>query len=120
MATWPVSLPQKPLQDSYSEELQNNIIVTQMDQGPAKYRKRTTSSVKKFDVIFLMTAEQLSTFETFFDSTISSGALTFDFPNPRSGSSETFRIDMSKGAPKISPLSGGQYRVGFGMERMPQ
>ena len=120
MSTWPASLPQAPLQDGFNEEFANNVLATQMDQGPDKYRKRTTSNVQKFDTSFLMSSAQLTTFKTFFDDTISGGAATFDFPNPRTSTVETFRIDMSKGPPKIIPLSGGQYRVSFGMERLPQ
>lgn len=119
MTTWPPSLPQTPLQDGFKEEFENNIITTQMDQGPAKVRRRFTAGVQKYDVTFLMSSSQLSTFETFFNDTISQGATSFTFPIPRTGVNDTFRLDMTKGPPQIAPLSGGQYRVSFSMERLP-
>ena len=119
MPTWPLTLPQTPLQDGYSETLEKNVIVTSMDQGPAKTRKRFTAGVKKYQVSFLMSSSQLSTFETFYEDTINFGATTFTFPDPRSGSNADFRIDMSQNAPTIQPLSGGQYNVSFAMEKLP-
>lgn len=119
MATWPVSLPQTPLQDGFSEQIENGVITTQMDQGPSKTRRRFTASVKKYEVTFLMSASQLSTFRTFFDSAISGGANSFTFTDPIVNTSGSFRIDMSQGSPTITPLSGGQYTVSFSMEKLP-
>lgn len=119
MPTWPASLPQSPLQRDYNETLPNLTITTQMDQGPAKVRRRFTAGVTKYQFSFLMNATQLTAFNTFFTSDISSGALAFDFPDPRSGSTESFRIDMDQGPPAIIPNSGNQYIVSFAAEKLP-
>jgi hypothetical protein len=119
MPAWPGTLPQKPLQSGFNESLKNLVITTQMDSGPAKVRRRFTAGVKKYSVSFLMTSDQLSTFEIFYNDTILGGALSFDFPDPRTGTTGIFRIDMSQGAPKIQTNSGNQFFVEFAMEKLP-
>lgn len=37
--TWPVSLPQRPLVDSYGETPDYDVIVTDMDAGPKRQRR---------------------------------------------------------------------------------
>lgn len=119
MATWPASLPQRPLQDGYSEELENVVISSGVDIGPAKKRRRTSAGVVKFSLSFLMTSTQLATFKTFFETDISYGAVKFTFPDPASQVSSDFRIDLGEGAPRVEPLSGGQYKVSFAAEKLP-
>lgn len=119
MPDWPSSLPQTPLISGDSETLENNIIFSQMDQGPAKYRRRFTAGVQKFTASFVLTSAQVTTFKTFFDDSIAQGASTFTFTNPRTDASETFRIDMAQGAPQIQRISAGLFRLTLNLERMP-
>lgn len=119
MVDWPASLPQTPLQDGYSEELQNVIISSQPDIGPAKLRKRTSAGVKKYNLSFLMSSTQYNTFITFFEGDANYGATKFNFDDPISGTSSEFRFDIQAGPPSVTPLSGGQYRVTFPAEKLP-
>lgn len=119
MATWPSTLPQRPLRDGYQEQLETVVLRTSMDQGPAKQRKRFTAAVKPYDVSFLMTKTQLETFISFYEDDISYGSIVFDFPEPRTGVVHEFRMDLSKGAPKITPFSSEKLQVSFSVEKMP-
>lgn len=83
---WPPSLPQVP-QKGYSETGGVLIVRTPTDSGPAKLRARG----KKPDLLnvqFLMTKDQVTTFENFVKNQIR-GVLRFTFPHPRLSVSTT-------------------------------
>ena len=119
MPTWPVSLPQEPLIDSYSAQLQNNVIRSAMSAGPAKTRRRFTAGVEILNVSFIMTEAQKDTFEAFFYNDIGHGALEFDFTHPETGAIGSFRIDTSNGAPTKDALTNGLWRISLSLEAMP-
>ena len=48
MTSWPATLPVSPLLDGFIETVPETIIRTDMDQGPAKTRQRTTAGVAIF------------------------------------------------------------------------
>lgn len=115
MATWPTSLPDNFLASAYSESPPDNTIRTKMDVGPPKMRRRGTAAARPIRGTLLMTDAQLATFDTFYDSTLDSGADRFDWTHPRSGSSVEFRF--------VSPPSysarGRRWVVTVDMEIMP-
>lgn len=118
MATWPATLPQQPLMKGAQEQFQSTTITTEMDVGPAKKRRRFTAAVEPWKGLnMLLTATQVTTFKTFYETTLLGGSLTFTFPNPRTGSSETFRF--SGDAPTLSQASGDLYLTSFELEKMP-
>ena len=77
---WPSTLPQTP-QKGYNISGGPNIIRSNMDAGPAKQRFRG-NSVKKLNLSFIMTTEQVTLFETFVNTTLS-GVLRFQFKDPK-------------------------------------
>lgn len=83
MPTWPASLPQSPLQQGYEEGFKNTFIRSESESGFAKRRRRFTTSPKKLNTSFLLTGAQVTTFESFFDTDLEGGALSFTFTNPR-------------------------------------
>lgn len=85
MPAWPGSLPQVPLLGTYSEAPKTNLVVSSMDYGPSKRRRRTTASIKEAKFMMRMTSSQFDTFETFFEDTLGDGAESFDWTHPRSG-----------------------------------
>ena len=118
MADWPVSLPQIPLQSGFSMELPRTVIATEMDAGPKKYRRRYTAGVTKYKVEFVFTATELSTFQTFFNTTTLGGSLAFNFDDPITGDSGSFRFDIAEASPSISS-EDVFFRVSFGLEKLP-
>lgn len=94
---WPTGLPQLFQKGSFSGSKQGNLLRTEMDSGLAKTRRLFTAVAKYWSGTMIMTNVELTTFETFFDTAIASGALTFNFPNPYDYGATTdearFRID---------------------------
>lgn len=101
MSVWPPSLPQAPLIAGHSEQPQDQTISTSMDKGPEKTRRRITAGYTSMPVQFVLTAAQVTTFESFWDSTIAAGALPFDFTHPRTGA--TVSVKASPAVYQLSP-----------------
>lgn len=108
MSSWPSSLPQAPLVQGYSETFADNLLRTPMDKGPVKVRRRTTRGVKTFAITFRLTAAQAATFTTFFEDTLSDGALSFTFTQPRTGTTLTVRFVS---VPSLRAERRGQFYI---------
>ncbi|HAJ72429.1 MAG TPA: hypothetical protein DCO68_10165 [Methylophilaceae bacterium] len=78
MQSWPTTLP-LPSTESYSINPQSSVIRTNMEAGPAKYRKRFTAVPYDVTAQFLMTPAQMAIFKTFYNTTINLGADWFIF-----------------------------------------
>ena len=113
MASWPTTLPIYPKLRGYSESSETNVIRSPVDIGPAKLRSRYTTSVKIFSTSFLLTAAQFATFETFYETTIDYGALSFDWFHPRTRAAATCRI---KTVPTYTPQGRDFWVVAFELE----
>lgn len=87
MAVWPSTLP--ITRDAFSEAPADRVLRSNMDVGPAKLRRRTTSAVRPVQMRLMLTEAQLATFETFYNA---NDSFAFDFTNPRTGLSERARF----------------------------
>ena len=92
MITWPSSLPVAPLIEGFVENTPETVIRTEMDQGPAKVRPRTSAGVRKFTMRFLMTRVQTAVFDGFYTKDLNGGALSFSFIRPRTGENLSMRL----------------------------
>lgn len=99
MATWPVGLPQEPMRRGYQEAMADTTIVTQMDVGPPKVRRRTTAGVAPATWPFEMSSSQVVILKTFYRDTCAGGALTFTHNHQMSGGTKTWRFT---GPPRIT------------------
>lgn len=115
MASWPNTLPQLPEADGYSEKMNTGVIRTDMDTGPAKVRRRFTAVTADLTVKFAITQAQSGIFDAWFVGTLYGGAITFEWTNPRTNTSETFRI---KGEPSYSNQDT-QLFLTLQLEKMP-
>lgn len=102
MATWPVTLPQEPLIDQYAEVLPDTIIRSEPDVGPSKVRQRISKGVRNTPCKFIMSKAQVAIFDTFYVTTLYNGSLAFDFTNPRTGSTDSYRFAS---VPRYVPAS---------------
>lgn len=116
MATWPTSLPQEPKLRGYTETRESNVLRSPTEQGPAKTRKLYTADIPVFSIVLVMTDAQLTTFDTFFESTIDYGATSFTWVHPRTGSGATCRL---RSVPNLVRLGGDYWSVSFQMEILP-
>lgn len=113
---WPSSLPQNPQLIGFQESGQGATVRTQMDAGPAKVRRRFTIEVRNISIALVMTTAQVATFESFWTSTISYGALAFDWSDFRTSAAQTYRIASR---PAYAALGGGYWRVDLQLETVP-
>lgn len=116
MATWPNTLPQKPLYSGYAEDWEKVVLRTEMDAGPAKTRKRFTAGVKNYKWSFAMTEAQVETLYTFYTGSANYGATAFDFPHPRTNSTISIRMVEP---PSLSPMGVDSYKVDLVIEQLP-
>lgn len=76
MATWPTNLPD-PLTSGYSIQPQQAFIRTDMDQGPARQRRRFTTTPTVYSVKWIMSEQQFGIFESWFRDEVDDGAAWF-------------------------------------------
>ena len=114
MATWPGTLSAFILQDGFSETLPNNTIRSKMDVGPPKMRRRGTGAPRPVTGKQYMTAGQVAIFDTFYESTLYSGSLRFDWVSPRTQAVKELRFIQP---PVYTPMGVG-YIVSMKLEIM--
>ena len=117
MPSWPTSLPQQLSQRGYRESLADNVIRTSVDVGPEKRRKRFTAAVRPLSGSMTMTSAQLDTMMTFYNDSIASGALAFDFKAPRD-QANTVSV-VFRQPPSWTNRGGDSYAVTLEMEIQP-
>lgn len=104
---YPLTLPKLFQKESFTEAKQGNLLRTEMDSGLPKVRRIFTAVSRYFRGVMIYTQAELDIFEAFFDNTIYSGALTFNFPNPYDFGATTlevrFNLDTRAEPYKITP-----------------
>lgn len=114
---WPASLPQVP-QKGYSEDIGMNVLVTPMDAGPAKMRRRSKKP-SKLSVSFLLTTAQVATLENFVLNTLQ-GIARFGFPHPRTAATVEARVVPQEGVHfRLQYTAPGYYTASMTLEVLP-
>ena len=90
MPDWPNNLP--GFNANVEEDQQQGFIRTPTSIGPGKQRKRYSATSHFFTGTFLFTRAERAVFDTFYNTTLGSGALTFTMENPMTGVDATFRF----------------------------
>jgi len=116
MSLWPNTLPAYPLLENFSEEVENTIIRTEMDNGPAKLRQRTTAGVSNMSLGYLLSKVQIDTLEIFYKTTLKGGSLAFDFTHPRRDTIISCRFVSP---PQYGSGNGNFFRVNINLEVLP-
>lgn len=115
-ATWPLSLPQGALLAGLTETPPKTALRTEMDQGPAKTRRRFNSGVRKFTIPITMTDDQVETFDVFYNVTLAGGSLSFNYKHPRLKTTVELKIaDVGD----YVQQTGGAWRLTLQMEQNP-
>jgi hypothetical protein len=105
MATWPGSLPQYPLRDSWEETPGWGVIASPPDVGPVLTRRRFTATEQPRTAEFNLDATQKTAFKAFFETDLAGGAVPFDAS--WDGTVRSYRLT---GPPIIRPR-GVKWRV---------
>lgn len=116
--TWAAGLPQSPIAGSFSESFGYNFLVSPMDAGAAKIRKRSNKA-NQMSVSFIMSTSQVQQLQSFIETI--GGVARFYFPHPRTGSNVEVRIVPSTGGGlyTISESAIGYWTVALTLEQMP-
>jgi hypothetical protein len=92
MVAYPITLPQQALVDGFNLKAKAQNIRTQMESGPSKVRRRFTKKISNFKITQRLTAAQFDILETFYDTTLQGGSLSFTFTHPINGTTLTLRF----------------------------
>lgn len=115
MATWPSTLPQRPLAEGFTESVVPSVVRTDMDVGPAKMRRRYTSEVRVYSMGLLLTTAQVATLDTFYYTTL--GCVDeFDWTDQRTGAAISYRF---RSPPAYSEAGPGYWRTSLDLEALP-
>ena len=102
--------------DGYQESPPDNVLRTTMEQGPAKLRRKATSTPRPISFEMICTLNELETFETFFVDTLMDGTLRFSMDVLRSASGEAeFRFAKP---PSYSP-NEEVFSIACDLEQLP-
>lgn len=123
MPSWPGALPQAPSVDGFSKKLRNNTITTQTAQGYQRRRRRFTGKIH--DVLITLppiTTTQLAAFNTFYNDTLETGTLEFDWYDFATDPRDAVTYRFGEVTPEVSALTPGSaiedayWRVSFSLE----
>ncbi len=117
MPAWPGTVPQFVLRENYSEDFGQNLLRSSMDTGPAKRRRRFTAVPKTLNVMMVMTSAELDIFETFYNTTLGGGALSFTFTHPRTDVVES--VAFVEPVRDVTPEGASTYFLSMKLEVLP-
>ncbi len=104
MAVWPAGLPQNQFVNM-SVTQRDARIIAPTDTGPPKMRRRATAVSKLAQVPIVLKGSEKQTFDDFFNDTLEHGSLSFDWTDPTTDETFSFRFD--KQMPKFTLVAGG-------------
>jgi len=117
MPSWPLTLPQAPMVNGFSKKLRVNFVSTQVAQGYQRRRRRFTGKIHDILVdLPPLTTEELETFETFYNSTLESGSLEFDWQDFSTDPREAVTYRFGDAPPNISAATDRRWNVSFSLE----
>jgi hypothetical protein len=114
-AVWPTDLPQYVLEQGFSESEPDQLLVTAMEAGSPKTRRRYTAANPPFTLSVAMTAAQRVIFKDWFDIDLRGGSLPFTWVHPITRDAATYMF--RKPVPKWS-VRGNAHIVSFAVEKI--
>jgi hypothetical protein len=113
-AAWPSTLPEYVLEQGFSEAEPDQLMITSMEAGRPKTRRRYTTNNELFTAALAMTAAQRQIFQDWFRDDLRGGSLPFTWVHPLYRTAMTFMF--RKPVPKWS-VRGNAHIVSFALER---
>ncbi len=89
---WPDGVNQFVSLPEWREGFKERSVASPTDLGPPKRRVRYTAAPTPVTFAFLFTNAEFTTFKAWFDQDLAAGALTFNFPNPRTNVVTEYQI----------------------------
>lgn len=89
---WPSGIPQCPTLDTYSETPVDNRLISNVDAGPRKIRRRFTAAPIAVSERYIMTKAEYLAFKSWYENDIQSGSLRFIKKHPIEGVDKEYRF----------------------------
>lgn len=118
MPVWPLTLPNRPLADTWSRQAQGGRWTFKTDGGPAMVRPLGEKG-EVLSMDFRMSAEQVRTFSVFFRESLKNGSLAFQFQDPDTGIPLDVRFHVDADSPYSIRAMGQERRVSMLWEVLP-
>lgn len=103
---WPATLPQFVRPDSFAQKRQSNSVVFPTEVGPAKKRRRGTSSGVMLQINFWLNAAQRQALDDFHYITCADGSLYFTWVDPVTQAPATFQWGDAPTFSQVGPVLG--------------
>ena len=116
---WPAGLQQRLLASKYGEAVPDNRLITSMEVGPAKIRRRSTSAVRPVQGSIIVTAEELADFKEFYNDDLLGGSLRFTWVDPVDGTTEVEMRFTEPPAWAAITESSNDFEIDLKLEIMP-
>jgi hypothetical protein len=114
-AAWPASTLRCPVLN-FTETPQPNVASFKPEVGPPKMRRRSTAKGWLTSLTFRFSNSQLTSFYTFYETTLEDGSLPFTMNHPRTTTSYNW---MFSDEPEITRTSPGYNMVALRLVRLP-
>lgn len=101
--TWPVSLPQSPLEDSYGETPDYGVMATEMECGPKRQRRRSSAATEPRTVRYILDAGQRRTLRAFLEA---NAGRSFWWPDSAEGGEYRYVRPRAGSEAQIAPAGG--------------
>lgn len=115
METWPAALPSDILSSGFKQQAKSNTIRSTVEAGLDKIRRRYTTPIVDSTVTMVMTFAQHDTLETFFNTTLQGGVLSFGFTDPITSTLSEYRFLIE---PSYSSVGCSKLLVSMQWERI--
>lgn len=114
---WPATLENKVNSGSFTFQIGETVIRTQMDVGPNKTRRRSTKSIDTYQVSLLVKDfNEFTDLYDFYDVDLNGGTLAFDFLDPLTNTTREFKFSSP---PSFSSLGAGVFTASMQWETVP-
>ena len=113
-ANWPATLP-APLKSGYKVSDELPVIKTEMESGPARVSRISSSYTSTISVKFVLDAAEIATLKTFFEGGANFGADWFNIPID-TGAGLVDHRSRFVSAPQRVPIVPGYWTVSFNLE----
>ncbi|MBF0358856.1 MAG: hypothetical protein HQL70_09630 [Magnetococcales bacterium] len=114
---WPGSLPQSLEISGFSEALPDVVRRTPMEKGPPQLSRKFTANSYPVNGQLTLTQAQLSTFKTFFNTTLLGGSLRFSWVDQVDGVTPLEYTFVE--TPEYTSIGGGLFTLPIKLAVMP-
>lgn len=115
--TWPTDFP-TPVRSGYSLETTSGVVRTEMEGGAARVRRRSTANPDNITLKYLLSATQMATFRTLWETEFMGGSAWVVLPilTGRTANLESKACRPADGSFRAVPISASQWSVELKVE----